>query len=237
MLHAGFTTVRDLGNSGRSGDVALKGAIQKGWVSGPSMLVSTRALAPPGGQFPHLAPPHLPLVDQEYVQIRSADDARSAVRQAIYEEGADLIKVIVDHGPGRTMTLEELRAVVDSAHERGKKVAAHVLTAKAAETAVTAGVDSCDHAYEVSDATLREMARKKIYLVPTDFPMAYYERFAPSGPRRDVVLASMKKFRAGSIDRLSRAKKFQVPIAAGSDAYVATESADRGKDAALIFRA
>jgi imidazolonepropionase-like amidohydrolase len=81
------------------------------------------------------------------------------------------------------------------------------------------------------------MARKKIYLVPTDYPMAYYERFAPSGPRHDVVLASMKKFRAGSIDRLSRAKKFQVPIAAGSDAYVATEPADRGKDAALIFRA
>jgi imidazolonepropionase-like amidohydrolase len=236
MLRAGFTTVRDLGNSGRTGDVALKRAIDKGWVTGPTMLVSTRALAPPGGQFPRLGPAFGALVEQEYVVVRSADEGRAAVRQAFYE-GADLIKIIVDHGPGRTMTADEVKAVVDAAHAAKKKVAAHVLTPEAADVAVTAGVDSCDHAYDISDATLSMMSTKRIFLVPTDYPGDYYEKFAPAGPKHDAVLAHMKKFRERAIARLALAKKLRVPIAAGSDAYVETEHDDRGKEAGLVFRA
>jgi imidazolonepropionase-like amidohydrolase len=64
-LEAGITTVRDLGNSGRNGDVALRDAIQEGWVPGPRMLVSTRALAPAGGQFGVLTPEAQGIIEQE----------------------------------------------------------------------------------------------------------------------------------------------------------------------------
>lgn len=236
MLESGFTTVRDLGNSGRAGDVALRRAIDKGWVLGPKMLVSTRALAPPGGQFGLVAPAHLPLVEQEYAVVASVDDARALARQALFE-GADCLKLIVDSGPGRTLTEPEVRAVVEIAHAAGKKVAAHVLTEKAAEVAVTAGVDSCEHAYRISDATLTKMAEKKIFLVPTDYPMEFYARFAPSGPDHDAVMAALAKQHDGNVDRLRRAKRLHVPIAAGADAYVITEIGHRGKEASLIFRA
>ena len=81
------------------------------------------------------------------------------------------------------------------------------------------------------------MAKKKIFLVPTDYPLAYYTKLAPSGPRHDAVLEGMRKLRNGSIDRLRRAKTLRVPIAAGSDSYVVTDAGDRGKESALIFRA
>lgn len=237
MLASGFTTVRDLGNSGRSGDVALKRAIAKGWVVGPTMLVSTRALAPPGGQFPRgMAVSSHAMIEQEYAVVRTPDEARARVREAFFE-GADLIKLIVDHGPGRTMTFDEVKAAVETAHASKKKVAAHVLTAKAAEVAVAAGVDSCDHGYELSDATLAEMAKKKIYLVPTDYPLDFYLALAAAAPMPDTMVDGMKKMRAGSIDRLKRARAARVPIAAGSDAYAVTAAHDRGKEAALIFRA
>jgi imidazolonepropionase-like amidohydrolase len=237
MLRAGFTTVRDLGNSGHGGDLSLKRAIAMGWVLGPAMVVSGRALAPPGGQFTKLDPRHQSLIEQEYAVVRGADDARAEVRQGFYE-GADCIKVIVDQGQGRTMTLEEVRAVVEVAHAAKRKVAAHVLTPQAAEIAVAAGVDSCEHAYDISDATLTTMAQKGITLVPTDYPLDFYTPFAPaSGPKRAASLERMKKLHDGNVDRLRRAKKLHVRIAAGSDAYTITALDDRGKEAALIFLA
>jgi len=232
MLDCGFTTVRDLGNSGRGGDVSLRRAVQRGWVEGPNILASTRALSAPGGQFPKLGAAHHGLVAQEYAEVRGADDARAKAREAFYE-GADVIKVIVDNGiPGRSMTLEELRAVVEIAHEAGKKVAAHVLGEKAAEIAVQAGVDSLDHAYAVTDATLVEMARRRIFLVPTDYPLDYYLAAVPTLPQ-----AAMKSMHDASAARLGRAIRMKVPIAAGSDAYLKSPLDHRGKEARLIFRA
>ncbi|MBS2013859.1 MAG: amidohydrolase family protein [Deltaproteobacteria bacterium] len=236
MLRAGFTTVRDLGNSGHGADVAMKRAIAKGWVDGPRMFVSARALAPPGGQFTRLEPQFLGLVDREYAVVRTVDDARSLVAQTFYE-GADLIKVIVDHGPGRVLAQGELDAIVEAAHRANRKVAAHALTEEACAAAARAGVDSIDHGYQVTDATLGEMAKKKIFLVPTDYPLDFYEAFSPAGPNRAKVLEGMKKFREGQIDRMTRARKLHVRIVAGSDAYVVTPRADRGREAALMFSA
>jgi imidazolonepropionase-like amidohydrolase len=235
LLDAGFTTVRDLGNSGHGADVALRNAFRKGWADGPTMIVSTRALAAPGGQFPRLAPAHQRIVDQEYAVVRSTDDARTLVRQAIYE-GADCIKLIVDQG-GVGMTLDEVRAAVDVAHAAGKKVAAHTLTEKSAEIAVAGCVDSIEHGYSITTATLAEMGRKRVFLVPTDYPLDYYTMFAPNDDRRGAVLEQIKASRKGSIDRLGRAIKANVPIAFGSDAYVETVHRHRGKEAKLVVRA
>lgn len=233
MLDAGFTTVRDLGNSGRGGDVSLKRAIRSGWVEGPAMIVSTRALAPPGGQFPLMGGPHPELVDREYAVVATPDEARSAVRQA-FAEGADCIKLIVDQGV-RAMTFDEVHAAVVAAHAAGRKVAAHVLTEKSAALAVDAGVDSLEHAYAVTDATLTEMARKKVFLVPTDYPLDYYEMFVQTMDAPEAARAAMTKMHVGSVDRLRRALKLRVPIAAGSDAYELGKNHDRGVDAARIF--
>ena len=236
MLRAGFTTVRDLGNSGHGADVAMKRAIAKGFIDGPRMIVSSRALAPPGGQFPKLEPQFIGLVDREYAVVKSADEARALVAQTFYE-GADLVKVIVDHGPGRVLGKAELEAIVDTAHRANRKVAAHALTEEACAAAVAAGVDSIDHGYQISDATLADMVKKKVFLVPTDYPLDFYDAFAPSGPNRAKVLEGMKKFRDGQVDRMKRARKLHVRIVAGSDAYVVTPRADRGREAALMFAA
>ena len=129
-LEAGFTTVRDLGNSGVNGDVALREAIQAGWVVGPRIVASTRALSAPGGQFGGLAPEAQKLIEQEYVAISGVEEARRAVRQAFYD-GADCIKVIVNTGP-RMLSPEEMNVIVEEAHRVKKKVAAHVAGDQAA---------------------------------------------------------------------------------------------------------
>ncbi|HEV2446354.1 MAG TPA: amidohydrolase family protein, partial [Candidatus Sulfopaludibacter sp.] len=163
-LEAGITTVRDLGNSGHNGDVALRDAINEGWVVGPRMLVSTRALAAAGGQFGGLTPEAQKLIEEEYAVVAGPDEARKAVRQAFYD-GADLIKVIVNTGP-RVLALDEMKAIVEEAHRVGKKVAAHAIGDLATRVAADAGVDSIEHAYTIPDDALKTMAEKKIFLVP-----------------------------------------------------------------------
>ncbi len=79
LLEVGITTVRDVGNSGVNGDVALRNAVQRGWVEGPRISACTRALAPHGGQFGRLQPAAQGLIEEEYVTVAGADDARRAV--------------------------------------------------------------------------------------------------------------------------------------------------------------
>ena len=166
MLEAGFTAVRDLGNSGHNGDVALRDAIRDGWVPGPRMIVSTRALSPIGGQYRRLSPEGAALVPLDYVEVTSPVEGRRAVKQALFD-GADCIKLIVNEGNG-TFSPEDLKAIVEEAHRAHRKVAAHAMAGDAITLAVDAGVDSIEHGYFLSDDLLRRMAEKKIYLVPTD---------------------------------------------------------------------
>jgi imidazolonepropionase-like amidohydrolase len=238
MLEAGFTAVRDLGNSGVNGDVALRDAIHEGWVVGPRMEVSTRALSPVGGQFGGLSILGRSLVPLEYVEVTGTDEARRAVRQAIFD-GATVIKVIVN--TAITLSPEEMKAIVDEAHRNGLKVAAHAIGDEATRIAAQAGVDSIEHAYTVPDDVLRLMAEKKIYLVPTDYPAEFM--IAISDPpvrtpeREKALRAELAAGIAASASRLARAIKAGVPIAAGSDEYFAVPGQTRGQSARLIFRA
>jgi imidazolonepropionase-like amidohydrolase len=208
-LLAGFTTVRDLGNSGGTNDVALRNAIRAGKVTGPRMIVSTRALAPPGGQVDPPDDRNRAWVEREYAEVSGVDEARQAVRRAIVD-GADVIKIIVD---GNTnLSPDEVKAIVAEAHKHHRKVAAHATTADAVRTAVEAGADSIEHAYTATDDMLKRMAQQKIFLVPTDHSPDHRER-------------------------LARAAKLGVPIAAGSDNYHAVPGKTRGQAAADIFSA
>jgi imidazolonepropionase-like amidohydrolase len=240
VLDSGITTVRDLGNSGVNGDVALRDAIRRGWLPGPRMLVSTRALAAQGGQFGKLTPESQPIIEREYVTIRGAESARQAVRQALYD-GADCIKVIVNGSPA-PVTPEELKAIVDEAHSNRVKVAAHAIGERATRIAAEAGVDSMEHAYIVPDDVLKLMAAKHIYLVPTDgtvqtfIEMSLGERRA-SAEERSALEKEFAPFAKGSADRLERALQFGVPIAAGSDMYLTMAHRNRGQASLLVYEA
>jgi imidazolonepropionase-like amidohydrolase len=237
-LEAGITTVRDVGNSGVNGDVALRNAIRKGWVSGPRMVACTRALSAPGGQFPRLQHDAQNLVEQEYVPIANVDEARRAVQQAFFD-GADCIKVIVNTGP-RVVSLEEMKAIVEEAHRVHKKVAAHAIGDDATRIAAEAGVDSIEHAYVVPDDVLKMMAEKKIFLVPTDYPAEIYNLFieaSVTGLERKNQEAGMKKLAEGNADRLRRAIAAGVRIAAGSDEYYQMGDRTRGESSTLIYQA
>jgi len=237
-LEAGITTVRDVGNSGLNGDVALRRAINRGWVSGPRIVASTRALSAAGGQFGTLQHDAQELVKQEYVEIATVDDARRAVQRAFYD-GADCIKVIVNTGP-RVVSLDEMKAIVEEAHRVHKKVAAHAIGDDATRIAAEAGVDSIEHAYIVPDDVLKTMASKKIFLVPTDYPEASYTDFIPQSAtpeERKQMEDEMKGFAKGNSDRLKRAMAAGVRIAAGSDEYYQMGKRTRGESSTLIYEA
>jgi len=232
-LEAGITTVRDVGNSGLNGDVALRDAIESGWVIGPRMVVTTRALAAPGGQFgsaeriPH---DRQNVIDQEYSIISSPDEARRAVKEAVYD-GADCIKVITSH----QISPEEMKAIVEEAHRSGKKVAAHAIDDVETRTAAEAGVDSIEHAYDIPDDVLKIMAQKHIFLVPTDGSEELWKRNVRPEFRERATPEELKQ--ANDIarnvfgwrsQRLKRAMAAGVPIAAGSDVYVDHPGITRG---------
>ncbi|HLY62149.1 MAG TPA: amidohydrolase family protein [Terriglobia bacterium] len=239
-LEAGITTVRDVGNSGVNGDVALRTAIERGWLPGPRMVVSTRALAAQGGQFGRLTPEAQKIIEQEYVTIRGAESARQAVRQALYD-GAGCIKVIVNGSPAN-VTLEEMKAIVEEAHTAGVKVAAHAIGNKATRIAAEAGVDSIEHAYVVPDDVLQMMAAKHIYLVPTDGTLQTFVEMTlgtrqPTAEEQSKLEKELQPFVEQEQERLRRAKKMGVPIAAGSDMYLTMPGKNRGQASLLLYEA
>jgi imidazolonepropionase-like amidohydrolase len=213
MLMAGYTSVRDLGNSGISSAVALREAINKGWVIGPRLFVSTRALSPIGGQFSKVTPEvHDLIISKEYVEINGTDEARRAVRQAIYD-GADCIKIIVNNDR-LVLSEEELTAIVEEARRAGLKIAAHATNGDGPSLlAIKAGVNSIEHGYTISTEVLKLMSEKNIYLVPTDAPgVDRYQK------------------------RIQRALEAKVKIAFGSDLYFYNPQATRGQIAAGSYR-
>lgn len=239
-LEAGITTVRDVGNSGVNGDVALRRAIDRGWVPGPRMVTSTRALAAQGGQFGRLTPDAQKLIEDEYVTILGPESARQAVRQALYD-GARCIKVIVNGSPAN-VTLDEMKAIVDEAHIANVKVAAHAIGDKATRVAAEAGVDSIEHAYVVEDDVLKMMAEKHIFLVPTDgtlksFLDITFGAHEPTESERAEREKEYARFVKMEQERLMRAIKLGVPIAAGSDMYYSMPRMTRGQASLLVYEA
>ncbi|GAA0648299.1 amidohydrolase family protein [Brevundimonas lenta] len=218
-LDAGFTAVRDLGNSGRFLDLMLERAINDGRVAGPRIYGSGPGLAPAGGQMEPLAADPHDLVNGEYRIITGADDARAAVRDAI-ARGADVIKMYPEATPQRTrLSVEEMAAIVAEARRHDIPVAAHATSDASIREAVEAGVTSIEHAYEVSDETLRLMAAKGVWLVPTDPSLEMAMEFTSSWPERPPQEEIDRHLQAGR-DRLMRAHRSGVRIALGSDLYL-----------------
>lgn len=221
FLMAGITTVRDLGNSGRFADVALRTAINEGSVEGPRMYVSGPGLSAEGGQLPGLLYNYRAITDEEYRIVRGAEDGRQAVRENI-AYGADLIKIYSDSAPSRLrLSVEEMKAIVTEAHRLGVKVAAHAVTDSSVADAVEAGVDSIEHGYQISDETLKLMKQHNIAFVPTDSDKESLTRYFELGKKEaQPTPEQLTQIIAASQERLHRAIKIGVTIAAGSDNYL-----------------
>jgi imidazolonepropionase-like amidohydrolase len=221
FLDAGITTVRDLGNSGRFGDVALRSAIRDGSVDGPRMIVSGPGLSPPGGQFPGVQAGFQSIVEEEYRVVRGPADAALAVQENV-SQGAQVIKIYSNNTPNPgALAPDELDAIVATAKLLGVKVAAHATDDAAVWRAAAAGVNSIEHGYEVSDSTLRLMAQKGIYLVPTDVDTMVGVAYARAAGMEGTMPQGLVDYIHSERERLLRAVKAGVPIAAGSDMYIA----------------
>ncbi len=218
-LAAGITTVRDLGNSGQFGDVALRNAIRDGSVDGPRMVVSGPGLSPIGGQYPGLQQGFMSVAADEYRIVHNPDDAADAVRENV-TLGADVIKIYSNNTPNRgTFSAEELRAIVGAARRMGVRVAAHATDDAAVWRAADAGVNSIEHGYELGDSTLALMARKGVMLVATDIDTLSGIQYMKQAGRPEEI-AGMLSFLESERSRLRRAVKAGVTIAAGSDNYI-----------------
>ena len=200
-LEAGVTTVRDL-NGFDGADTAMRDLINMGAMIGPRMFVSGPGL-------------RNNVIRRRGITDTPAQAAKEA--KAVLDAGADWVKVFGSTGGGddvtgdQTVSFEEMKAIIDTAHAAGHKVAIHSYGPDGARDAIRAGTDSLEHATDMDDATIAELVRKNIWYIPTiNHNQHYFDRaddaykFSPEAKRnllnyiqRNFVTAQ-KAFRAGA---------------------------------------
>ena len=229
-LLAGFTTVRNVGDMDNE-SIALRNAINAGIVPGPRMYTAGKAMGTTGG---HADPTNGYREDLAGDPgptdgiINNADDAAKAVRQH-YKVGADLIKImpsggVLDEntsGDNAQMTLEEIKAVVATAHDYGFTVAAHAHGAEAIRRAVIGGVDSIEHGTYMDAEDMKLMVEHGTWYVPTIIAGDFVARqskvpgyYPPQVAAKAAAIGPLIQATAG------RAYKAHVKIAFGTDAAV-----------------
>lgn len=175
-LMVGFTTLRDLKTLGAMySDVDLRNAIDRGIVTGPRMQVATRGIQATGGFIMRGYSPEVPLPSALQV-VDSPWAAREAVRDQVAHD-ADLIKLYAAYdfhftSDGKlvsppTFTADEVNAIVDEAHKKGRRVSCHAFAGEGLRNCLNAGVESIEHGVELEDGDIKLMVQKGIYLVPT----------------------------------------------------------------------
>ncbi len=171
MLTSGFTIVRDMGNNGNYADVALRMAIEQGWLPGPTVIPSGLIIGGMGGQFwptPEMAKDHN-IVYPEYLDADTPDEIVKAVRQnALF--GARVIKICVDC-KAWGYSVDDIRLFVKEAAKAGLKVEGHVQTVDGGKRAVEAGIWSIAHDRGMTDSLHKEMARKGVWRAGTETPI------------------------------------------------------------------
>lgn len=222
-LDHGFTTMRDLETEGAGyDDVALRDAVNEGVIPGPRLRVAGPALSTTG-TYPilHFRP------DWRFptgvMVCDGADGCRKAVREQM-SYGTDWVKVYANTGRPRltadgyidsrvNWTKEEIEAVVSEAHARGRKVAAHATSDSGVRLAVQTGVDSIEHGDSIRPEIAQEMARKGIFLCPTQTVLYYFAERSPQ--EGGGMLGEIRKVAEKS---LANCRKAGVKIAFGTDA-------------------
>jgi len=185
-LEQGFTTIRDVETEGAGyGDIGIKQAIEQGYIPGPRIFASTRAISTTGGYPLEGYAPEIEV--PKGVQIIDGPvQARIAAREQL-DRGADWIKVYMTHRSWLdrqgnlvtqpTLTLEELKVIVNETHAWGRKVACHAYNGEGLRRALDGGCDSIEHGLELDDASIAQMVRQGTWLCPT--LTAYYYYWSP----------------------------------------------------------
>ena len=203
-LETGVTTVRDL-NAGNDMDLAMRELTASGAMAGPRIFTSGPGLSARQGQPP----------DPEAMK-RVVEDRVKA--------GVDWIKVFGSRGGfenvdgTQTVTFDEMKAIVDTAHALGKKVAIHSYGPSGVRDAVRAGADSIEHGADLDDATIAEMAKRGTVWVPTVDHNRYYIDAAADYGFAPGSEAALKGYIDRNFESVRRAVKAGVKLGMGSDA-------------------
>ena len=246
-LRAGFTTVRNLGLFIQTGglllDVALKKAIDLGWIDGPRVVPAGHAITPTGGHldptmFAAMAPHVLPLSVEEGI-ADGVSQVRKAVRYQI-KHGAELIKCcasggIMSHtGPAgaQQYSTEELTVIADEAHRAGLRVAAHAHGDEGIRAAIEAGIDCIEHGSLMSDETIDLMAQRGRFLVATTY-LADGMDVSRAAPELQAKAAEVFPQARKTI---SKAIERGVKIACGTDAPAVPHGRNARELIALVDR-
>jgi len=224
-LHAGFTTIRNVGASGYT-DVAVRDGVNQGLIEGPRMLVSGPPLGITGGHCDD----NLLAYEFHHRAEGVADGpwaARAKVRETV-KYGADVIKVCASGGvlskgdqPGTPQyTFEELQAIVEEAHKLGRKVAAHAHGTQSIKDAIRAGIDSVEHSSFIDDEGIALAKQHGTYLV---FDIYNDDFILQEGAKSGMLPESIEKEKkVGRTQRENFRKAWQAgsKIAFGTDAGV-----------------
>lgn len=220
-LEQGFTTLRDVETEGAGyGDVGIKQAINLGYIPGPRMFISTRAISTTGGYMLEGYAPELDIPKGAQI-VDGPVEARKAAREQL-DKGADWIKVYMTHrswvgkngelASQPTLTVDELRAIVDETHGWGKKVACHAYSGIGLRRALDGGCDSIEHGLDLDDAVISQMLKQGTWYVPT--LNVYYTDWAPE----DTPEGKRDRLRASAHEAsFKKALKAGVKIVYGTD--------------------
>jgi imidazolonepropionase-like amidohydrolase len=220
-LEQGFTTLRDLETEGAGyGDVEIKQAIAEGTIPGPRLFVVTRAISSTGGYNLEGYAPELQMPKGAQI-IDGPIEARKAAREQL-DHGADWLKVYMTHRSWvdkkgnlvsqPTLTVEELKAIVDEAHGWGKKVACHAYNGIGLQRALDGGCDSIEHGLEITDAQITQMAKQGTWYCPTI--AAYYGDWAPENTEAGARDRKRAEVHGASVQK---AVKAGIKIVYGTD--------------------
>ncbi|MFP2930795.1 amidohydrolase family protein [Pyxidicoccus sp. 3LG] len=241
-LMAGFTTVRNLG-AAYFVDVGLRNAIRRGTVVGPRILTATSGLGGTGGHCDGGNSFRKGLLVEESTAgvADGAEALRAKVRENI-KYGADLIKVCATGGvlslnadvDSPQLTQAELDAIVDEAHARRRKVAAHAHGAEGVKRAVRAGVDSIEHGALMDDEAIDLMKRKGTWYVPTAMAFQGVKELADKGQLPEENIRKVRAVDTARRQALGKAIAKGVRIAFGTDAGVFAHGRNAGEFALLV---
>ncbi|OYY71661.1 MAG: Xaa-Pro dipeptidase [Sphingomonas sp. 28-63-12] len=245
-LEAGFTTVRDLGGDPR-GIRALRDAIAAGEIEGPTIINAGEMISVTGGHGDAgngLAEEFAAAVHATEINLCDGpEECRRAVRAQI-GLGALVIKFAatggvlsnVAGGLGRQMTPEEMKAIIDTAHSFGRKVAAHSHAAEGTKAALIAGVDSIEHGSFLDDEAIALFKAKGAYLVPTMLAPVAALAQARGGQLPPATIPKAEAAAAAMLSSHRRAIAAGVKIAFGTDTGV-SKHGDNAQEFALMVKA
>lgn len=228
-LMAGFTTVRDLGGSGVN--VSLRNAINQGKVVGPRIFTAEKSLATTGGHADPTNGAKKELMGDPGPKdgvVNSIEDAKKAVRQR-YKNGADLVKItatggvlsVAKSGQNPQFTVEEIKAICETAKDYGFHVAAHAHGDEGMQRAILGGVKTIEHGTLMSDETMELMKKYDTYLVPTIIAgRTVADNAKIEGYYPEIIVPKALAIGPKIQNTFGRAYKKGVGIAFGTDAGV-----------------